>query len=243
MSDFFSGGFGSIGGVAASAISAAMNYAYAKKLMDRQYKYQIRGLKESPGASRVGYENAGYNPLLALGSSNSGVSAVSSSGIGTDIGSDVEQLTNSAVSAMQSKAQIKNTQAQTSLAEQQAETEKAKRVQMAFQNSMTDVETHLKQKDLDTYDRRFYTEQYERMQHAENLRINSALAQFNAETNRMNANANLENARTNRDSSPWRTGVDVARKFKNWNPKPKRPPNKSNLDYWNDFQRSSYSRR
>ena len=35
---------------------------------------------------------------------------------------------------------------------------------------MLDVEKHLKQKDLDTYDRRFYTQLYEQMQRAENYR-------------------------------------------------------------------------
>lgn len=184
---------GGILGGASSALSAAMNYNFAKKLMDKQYDLNIKSLKNSPAAARQGYVNAGYNPLLALGSQGMGFSA-SSSGVGADIASGATGGANSAMQALQQSSQIDNTKAQTTLVKEQAKTEEAKRIQMEFQNAMLDVEKHLKQKDLSTYDRRFYTEMYERMQHAENLKANSAIGAMNAQTNRLNAQTNRKNS-------------------------------------------------
>lgn len=43
--------------------------ANAKNLLQYQYDFQQKSLKESPSASRIGLELAGYNPMLAFGSS------------------------------------------------------------------------------------------------------------------------------------------------------------------------------
>lgn len=188
---------GAIGGTAGSALSSLINYKSASKLMDKQYDINLKTLRNAPSASRQGFVNAGYNPLLALGSGQSGFSA-SSSGVGADLTSGLEQGINSAIAMKQNKAQINNINADTALKNNQGETEKAKRIQMEFQNAMTDVETHLKQKDLSTYEKRFYSNLYEQMQRAENYRANSAVAQMNAETNRMNANTSAKQAETAR---------------------------------------------
>lgn len=192
-------GFGSalagLFGAGGSALSSMINYRSAKKLMDRQYNINLKTLRNAPSAAREGFVNAGYNPLMALGSGQSGFSA-SSSGVGADLTSGLEQGINSAIAMKQNKAQINNINADTALKNNQGETEKAKRIQMEFQNAMTDVETHLKQKDLSTYEKRFYSNLYEQMQRAENYRANSAVAQMNAETNRMNA-------QTQKYSSPF----------------------------------------
>lgn len=177
------GGF--LGNSANSLLGSLMSYRSAKKLQNHQYDLNIKTLKNAPSASRQGFSDAGYNPLLALGSSNQGFSA-NSSGVSSDLGSAGVSGANSALAIKQNKATIANTEAGTNLTNEQAETEKAKRVQMDFQNAMTDVETHLKQKDLSTYDRRFYQEMYESMQRAENYRANSAVSRMNAETERMN---------------------------------------------------------
>lgn len=187
---------GLLGGVS-SALSASVNYKFAKKLMDQQYDLNQRALRENPSASREGFVNAGYNPLLALGASNTGFSA-SSNGIGADFSTGISNGVSSALQASQNSATVKNLKADTNLKDQQAQTESAKRVQMDFQNAMTDVETHLRKKDLSTYDRRFYSNLYEQMQRAENYRANSAVSQMNAETNRMNAKTSAKQAETAR---------------------------------------------
>lgn len=196
-------------GTGVSALSSMINYSSAKKLQNHQYDLNLKTLENAPTSSRKGFVNAGFNPLLSLGSGQAGFSA-SSSGVGADLTSGIEQGVNSALAIRQNKAQVKNIQADTTLKGAQADTEKARQVQMEFQNAMYDVEKHLKQKDLDTYDRRFYSMLYEQMQRAENYRANSAVAQYNAETGRINANANALNARTN-------SAVGASQEWRNYN--------------------------
>lgn len=180
---------------ASSARSAKRAYKYSRLLQQHQYDLNQQSLRESPTNSRLGYTDAGYNPLMTLGSNMSGMTpSATMSPTENNLGSDVINGLNSAISAIQSKSQIDNTNASTKLVNEQAETEKAKRIQMDFQNAMTDVETHLKQKDLSSYDRRFYQEIYESMQRAENYKANSAVSRMNAETERINAETNKFNS-------------------------------------------------
>lgn len=195
------GATGGIGGAVISAISARKSakraFKYSLQLQENQYRLNRRALREQYQNSRYSLEQAGYNPLLAVGSSAQGVSTGASQSPSENV--DGSAVVNSALSAAQIKSQIKNTEANSALSGEQAETEKAKRVQMQFQNAMTDVETKLKQKDLDTYDKRFYANLYEQMQRAENYRANSAIGMMNAETERMNAITNRSNSDTNRN--------------------------------------------
>ncbi|WGL31042.1 DNA pilot protein [Dipodfec virus UOA04_Rod_680] len=177
----------------ASSLNSRRAWKYAKKSMALQYQYQLKGLRESPSAQREGLEAANYNPLLALGSGGSSAGSVSPSFMNSDSDSGYQSVS-SAIDAMNARANVKNVKANTELVKEQAETERAKRVQMDFQNAMTDVETHLKQKDLDTYDKRFYANLYEQMQRAENYRASSAIGMMNAETERMNAETNKANS-------------------------------------------------
>ena len=135
------GGLGLLG-AGTSALSSIMNYNYAKKLQQHQYDLNLATLRNAPSASRQGYVDAGYNPLYSLGSSQTGFSA-SSSGVGADLTSGLQQGVSSAIAMKQSVAQIGNINADTALKNNQGETEKAKRIQMEFQNAMYDVETHL----------------------------------------------------------------------------------------------------
>lgn len=213
MSDALSAGIGGLLGAGSSALSSVMNYAYSKKLMDYQYKINQKSLLNSPLQSRKGYVKAGYNPLLALGSPGMGFSA-NSSGFGSDLSSGLNSGVNSALAVRQNKATIDNIRADTGLKNQQGETEKARRVQMEFQNAMTDVETHLKRKDLSTYDRKFYSDLYEQMQRAENYRANSAVSLMNAETNRMNARTNRLNYQVNSANSATNAYNAVTSRYK-----------------------------
>lgn len=222
-------------GAGGSALSSMINYQSAKKLMDKQYKYNLKTLRNAPTASREGFVDAGYNPLMALGSGQAGFSA-SSSGVGADLTSGLEQGVSSAIAMKQNKAQIDNINADTALKNNQGETEKAKRVQMEFQNAMYDVETHLKHLERDTYEYRFYSNLYEQMQRAENYRAQSAVAQMNAETNRMNARtqkysaesermnaySNSRNARTNSynaDTNRGNRSIKVGPFSASWTPR------------------------
>lgn len=199
---------GGLFGGASSALGSLMSYHSAKKLQTHQYELNQKALGNYYSTVRSSLNKAGYNPLLATGQSAQGFSA-NSAGVASDMSSGINSGVNSALATRQNKAQIQNTNANTDLVNQQAETEKAKRVQMEFQNAMTDVETHLKRKDLDTYDRRFYANLYEQMQRAENLRANSAVVQMNADTARMNALANQSNARTNFENLRLQRDVQV----------------------------------
>lgn len=173
-------------GAGSSAMSSIMNYQYAKKLQQHQYDLNEKAQRNYWQNARYSTTQAGYNPILALGSGTQGFSA-SSSGVPVDLSSGIQGGVSSALSVMQAGSQIKNTQADTVLKQAQSDTERSKQVQMDFQNAMTDVETHLKRKDLSSYDRRFYSDLYEQMQRAENYRANSAVSRMNAETNRINA--------------------------------------------------------
>lgn len=190
-------GSGILSGIS-SARSAKRAYNYALKLQQHQYNLNMQSLRESPMNARIGYTSAGYNPLLALDSGMSGVTpSATMSPTENNLASDVNNGLNSAVAYMQSKAQVDNINANSALATEQAETERAKRVQMEFQNAMTDVQTHLARKDLSTYDRRFYANLYEQMQRAENYKANSAVSQMNANTNRINSVTNQQNSAIN----------------------------------------------
>lgn len=191
------GVIGGLFGGASSALGSLMSYQSAKKLQQHQYDLNQRSLRESPLNARKGFVDAGYNPLLSLGSSSQGFSA-NSSGVPSDMSSGVTSGVNSALSAKQNRATVDNIKADTSLKNQQGETEKARRVQMEFQNAMLDVQKHLADKDLSTYDRRFYANLYEQFQRAENYKAQSAIGMMNAETNRMNYQVNSANAATNR---------------------------------------------
>lgn len=219
-----------IGGIASSGISAlssALNsskaYKYAVRLANHQYRLQQRGYNEGPTNARQGLEKAGYNPILALSTGGQFAGAGSSvpvnsnpvdtSGIETGVSNALQYGLNKQTVANQTN----ETNARVGLMNEQAITEQAKRLQMEFQNAMTDVETHLKQKDLDSYERRFYAEIYELMQRAENYKAMQSIASYNAMTDRQNAFTNAINAETNRGSlelektnKPWKTAATVA---------------------------------
>lgn len=188
--------------------SAKKSFEYSKALQQHQYELERQSRQTAFQDTRYSLEQAGYNPLLATGQQASSLPVGNTMSVQDD---RTENLNNaiSAISALSSvklnNSQTKANSAGASLALEQAKTEQAKRVQMDFQNAMLDVEKHLKQKDLDTYDRRFYANIYEQMQRAENYKAQSAIGMMNAQTNARNAQTaymnyivNSRNADTNR---------------------------------------------
>lgn len=216
-------GIGSfLGNQVSSAINSKRAWKYTQRAMALQDQYNRSMMKDYYSLNRVSLTKAGYNPLLAVpGSTASGASySPSTMNADSDSGS---QAVNSALTAASLKSGIENTKSQTeankassALAQQQAETEKAKRTQMEFQNSMLDVQKHLAEKDLSWYDRKSYSQLYNLFQQAENYKATSAIGAMNAQTARQamlndyslgktknaidlkNANTNRYNAKTSR---------------------------------------------
>lgn len=210
----FDFGLGELFSAAGSIATSAMNYNHNKKLMDKQYNLAIKGYKESPQAVRQGLESAGFNPLLSYASggnfASSGLNSAQTSDIGNAITNGYRAFT---LERKLNDANVNNVNADTVLKGEQARTEAAKRAQMEFQNAMLDVETHLKRKDLSTYDKRMYSALYEQMQRAENFRAMASLQGYNAETARIGANAQKLMSEASdfsaRHGNPWRTGVNL----------------------------------
>lgn len=195
--------FSSKGSDSASA-AAARQYNYQRLLNQQIYDLTQQGYRESPLNQRIGYENAGVNPILAMtngasfGSYSGGSASAPMDSSTSEMGSMITNAYKTlALERSKNKAEIlginagiKNTNADTALKAEQTMTERSKQIQMEFQNAMLDVQTHLARKDLNTYDRRFYSNLYEQFQRAENYRASASLAEYNAETARMSAEAN-----------------------------------------------------
>lgn len=209
-------------GQASSAISSGRAWKYTQRAMQLQHDLAMQAWNEQTRNqyqnTRYSLEQAGYNPLLAVGANSSATGIMPSA---TMSSSDNGSGDTSALDVMQTKSnvelqgsQINANSAQAKLAEEQAKTEQAKRVQMDFQNAMTDVETHLRQKDLSSYDKRFYTEMYERMQNAENLKAQSAIGMMNAQTNARNAQTAFMNYQVNKYNSDINRYNAVTNRYK-----------------------------
>ena len=84
-----------------SSISSSRAWKYAQRAMALQYEYQKRGLLEGPSLSRKGVTDAGFNPLLALGSfgSSGSLGSVSSPNV-PDMTADMPDLATSAMGAI-----------------------------------------------------------------------------------------------------------------------------------------------
>ena len=84
-----------------SAISTSRAWKYAQRAMALQYEYQKRGLLEGPSLSRKGVTDAGFNPLLALGSmgSSGSLGNISSPNV-PDMTTDMPDLATSAMGAI-----------------------------------------------------------------------------------------------------------------------------------------------
>lgn len=201
---------GGLFGAGGSVASNALSYNENKKLMDKQYDLSIRGYKESPQAVREGLEKAGFNPLLSYASggnfASSGLGSVSTPDIGSAITDSYKTFVNERKLA---NAQVNNTNADTTLKNEKSLTEQARRVQMSFQNSVYELESELKRKDLSSYDRRIKTALYEQMQRAENFRAMANLQGYNAETGRISANAQQLDAQTRSKWTPVGIGAGI----------------------------------
>lgn len=196
-----------------AAEAAARQYNYQRLLNQQQYDLTQQGYRESPTNQRLGLEAAGYNPILALGGGGLSYGSYSAGSASAPMDSTTSDLGNMVTNAYQTfklardknkadiagiMAGIKNTNADTALKAQYAMTEEAKRIQMDFENARIKAESLLRQKDLDTYDRRFYQFIAESASQIERNSVLNAVNQMDAQTNFQNAQTNAYDATTRR---------------------------------------------
>lgn len=70
VNSFIASGLSFLGNLATSAINSSRSWKYAQKQMALQDQYNRAFTRDQYGLQRQGLEKAGYNPLLALGSSS-----------------------------------------------------------------------------------------------------------------------------------------------------------------------------
>lgn len=214
-----------------AAEAAARQYNYQRMLNQQQYDLTQQGYRESPTNQRIGLEAAGYNPILALGGGGMSYGSYSSGSASAPMDSSTSDLGNMVTNAYQTfklardknnadiagiMAGIKNTNADTALKDQYAMTEKAKRIQMDFQNAQIEAETKLRQKDLNTYDRRFYQFIAESASRIERNSVMNAVNQMDAQTNRQNAQTNAYSLKTNADANAYESQYRYEHPVYNW---------------------------
>lgn len=179
--------FGALGGIGSSFLSLRQQ----KELMNNQYSLNLQGLKEGPLAQRQGLEVAGYNPLLGY----IGASGASPSVSGGSAGSfDLSSSMTNAFKVMQSErklanAQTENTNADTVLKTEQAESERKRQEQISLQNDFQTVQTLMARNDLSWRDRHNLSQYENAISSAILNRTKANLANFEAETGRIAANA------------------------------------------------------
>ncbi|QXN75184.1 DNA pilot protein [Microvirus mar37] len=170
-----------------SASGGGTSIAGSKALMDHQLslnKDYTKWMNENGYSQmRTGLENAGYNPILALGASP----ASGSVGI-----ANATEGTSAKGVTLNNLASIMNTTANTKLQEQQAETEFAKRVNLSADTGLKLADTMYKKGLIKWQDLQNYAELALK-------RSSSAMNTASAKASLRNADTNYYNAVTNRN--------------------------------------------
>lgn len=210
-----SGGFTSSGsdyGAMLAGIAAVMSSAASmgsssggtsvyktNKLMALQNMYQQDYLRNYYSNARQSLNKAGYNPMVAFMSSPSGGQTNASAQHGNN-SSAVSSSLGHLGELIQVSSNIDNTNASTGLMQEQAKTEQAKRVQMDFDNNIKKLEAAKYNKDLEWYDREHAANMLELYYRAQNLRAQTELSSYNAQTARISANAQAEMSNISREN-------------------------------------------
>ena len=180
-----------IGALSANA-SSKKQFKYQSALQSQaaklNYDYSLKSAENMPSATRKGLESGGYNPMLAVQNSTSGANS-SWTSAGQASAPDYLSGLSNAFELQRVKNETAQTKSTVGLQSEQSLTEQAKRKNLEFQNAVLDVEKRLKDKDLSTYDKRFYTNIYHKMQEAEKLRQEASVIGYNAESYRIMAKA------------------------------------------------------
>lgn len=173
--------FDALFGFGSSAMTSAMNWAMSREAMNTQYENQRKLNIQSNELSkdytqwlntnaysqqRTGLENAGYNPMLAVGASPmSGNISGGSAGLSSAQASDLSGSVTNAYRAFrlerdktgaevnQLKASEKATNASVSLIDEQAKTEQYRQKQMEADTALSNINKMLADKQVKWYDK------------------------------------------------------------------------------------------
>lgn len=173
-----------------SALNSHRAWKYYKKQMRLQDQYNRNMIKDYYGLNRESLTSAGYNPLLAVpGSTAQGANYGASMSIADSDAGD--QAITSAINAQTAKANINTAKSQTqlnnansSLAKEQAETEKSKRIQMDFSNAESSIRQRLLSGEADYQQRRFDQELLESMERVKSMQAQSAIGMLRVQNER-----------------------------------------------------------
>lgn len=188
---------------------ARQQFNYQKLLNQQAYDLTQQGYREGPGNMRFGWESAGFNPILALGGSGTSFGTYSGGSASMPHGSSSSDMGNMVTNAykvfslMKDKntaeiaginAGINNTNADTSLKEEQAITENTRRLHMEADIEKTRLEAILLDKDASNYEKKLAADIYHKITSAEAAAGQATAAALNAETNRKMNAANIADA-------------------------------------------------
>lgn len=197
MKGYNMGFFSSIINAGSNAFNAYHQFLNQKKLQKYAYNLTQQGYRETPSAQRVGLENAGYNPILAVsngvsfgGNFTPGSAAVATGNPADDIDGNIQNAYRLAkLEKPKNKAEIDNIKAGTnsanasaSLAQEQAKTEQYRQKEMESQTFLNNVNTELARKDLSWRDKEYLMRIKTGYLNAQANHIASESAQLNAHT-------------------------------------------------------------
>lgn len=195
-------GLSALGGnILTSQANAYTNYYYNKQLMNHSYDLNQRSLRDTPTNARAGLVSAGYNPLVAF---NSPMSSPTTNASGINV-AESQSGTNASrlfLDKQQMTANIKATNAQAVLSEQQALTESNKRSNLDSQTLLNNINEKLGQKGLSWYDRRQLTE-------LQTMIINAQANKVGAQASVTNAKAAMKQADTSAKWTPIGIGAGL----------------------------------
>lgn len=201
-----SGLFGGLFGGLSSIASNAMQWAYSKEAAKLQYKNQRKlneqaynltqqGHRESMSNLRIGLENAGYNPMLAV---NASPNNTFSGGSASMPNVPISNIGDGAVNAYKAfnlesqkiKADTNATNASASLLSEQKKTETYKQKQIEADTALKYVDKLLGDKQLSWYDKKQLMEIKTGYMNAQANHLASEAAQLNAHTAQANYRMN-----------------------------------------------------
>lgn len=197
---------GAIGGIIGAGIGAAgqiganmMTFGQNKELQQRQFDYQERMSNTSYQRAVADMENAGINPLMAVGSGGATTPSGASSSMSTpDIAGALSSGAAMAMQLRQAGATVSNLKEEANLKKEQAKTEETKRNQMTAETGLTKLNSAYQQILNSQLPERFKNEMKELVSRTFANNMQAAAAQTNAAANILTAKANQQNAETNR---------------------------------------------
>lgn len=203
---------GALGGTALNIFGNAKSQkramAIQAALMNLQYQYNQRALREQYSNARQGLESAGYNPILAatqgVNSNGVGLGSVGTpSNPASDYGDNITNAVQTASNVKLQEANARNLDAGTENIQADTALKTVQKGIFECDKQIKENEAELRKKDVDTYDRRFLLEQNERLARTKHMLTDAGLMNYRAESERITSNAQQLQAKTNADVSTY----------------------------------------